>query len=127
MTQDPFDIACLRGIATDADAKRIALAAAMIRMLALTMAREAPQLRDEALQIVDHARQLYHAMPTRNSIAAVLESFPGTGPAVGDRHNMARRDELVEALWQHFQVGQSTAPRPPVARDERGPGRASPT
>ena len=107
MTQDRFDIACLRGIATDADSKRIALSAAMIRMLALTMAREAPQLREEALQIVAYTSQLYHAIPTRVSIAAVLDSVsPQLRSAADERHGPSKRAEIVEALWKHFQVGK---------------------
>lgn len=107
MEQEQFDIACLRGLATDADARRIALSAAMIKVLAFAIARQSPELREDALEIVGHVTQLYRVMPTRSSIRSVLDahlSRPDPQGRNGPRSERSR-EEVVEALWRHFQTG----------------------
>lgn len=110
MAQDPFDITCLRSVATDPDAQRVALSVAMIKVLALSMARQAPALREDALQIVDHARKLYAVLPTRGSIGSLVDGYSERGRPGGPKSTAPSRDAFVEALWRHFQDGKSAKP-----------------
>ena len=111
MVQDPFDITCLRSVATDPDARRIALSVAMIKVLALSMARQAPDLKEEALQIIDHARKLYAILPTRESLEMLVDGYSGGRPGLS-RSTARSREAFVEALWRHFQDGQTASLHP---------------
>lgn len=107
MAQNSFELTALKALTTDPGAKRIVLIAAMIKVLALSMARQAPELREDALRIVDYVGKLYEAMPTRASIAAVVEAYEArAAPRSSASPARWRRDDLVEALWEHFQAGK---------------------
>lgn len=101
---DHFDIACLRGIATDPSARRLALAAALIKLHALSIARTAPEMREEALRIVAYSRQLFRTLPTRESIEDIIDRF--VAPTTSSRAGRRSREQLVEALWEHLQIGK---------------------
>lgn len=96
---DGFDVACLRGIRTDPQARRHALAAAMIKLHALTIARELPRFRSEALEIVAYAQQLHAEQPTRDAVAALVRAHLA-------RPNPGRTDDLVDALWTLITTGR---------------------
>lgn len=100
-SQDRFDIACLRHIATDADARQASLAAAMIKLHALTIARNAPAQRDEALEIIRYSQKLYAAVPTKGSLAKVLEGHP-----VSARLGRGAQADLVDAIWDFLRCGE---------------------
>lgn len=101
MSQEQFDIACLRHIAADPEAQRVSLAAAMIKLHALSIARSAPALRSEALEIVRYSEQLYAGLPDRGSLARVVEDHPASSRLRG----WALAD-LVDAIWDHVRRGR---------------------
>ena len=105
MTQgapDRFDIDCLRHVVADPEVQRVSLAAAMIKVHALSIARSAPLQRDEALAIVGYLDTLYAGLPDRRSIRRLLEEHPrSTLPS--DR----AKDDLAEALWSLFRRGRN--------------------
>lgn len=102
MSQDRFDVDCLRHIATDPDAERISLAAAMIKLHALAIARNAPGFREDALEIVRYSRELYAGLPDKRAIAKVLDGHPASG-RLGPR--MA--EDLVDTIWDLFRRGRA--------------------
>lgn len=102
LTQDEFDIACLRHIATDAEVRRISLAAAMIKLHALAIARAKPALREEALEIVGYLEQLYAGLPSRQSLRRIVEEQPASA-----RIPAHALDGFVEAIWRHFSDGRA--------------------
>lgn len=104
--QDRFDIACLRGIKTDAHARRHALAAAMIKLHALSIARELPRFRDEALEIVDYAQQLYAERLTREAVADVVRAHLARSPLRSTSAEAGRVEDLIDALWTLISTGR---------------------
>ena len=107
MGQDQFDIECLRGVATDAGAKRHALAAAMIKLRALSIARELPRFRDEALEIVGYAQQLYAERTTRDAIGEIVRThLARSAQRQRGGMNSDQVEDLVEALWTRISTGR---------------------
>jgi len=104
-SQNRFDIDCLRHIATDPDAQRASLAAAMIKMHALSIGRSAPELRAQSLEIVKYSEQLYAGIPDRMSLARIVEDHPAT---MGLKSRAV--EDLVDAIWNHLRRGR-TSPR----------------
>lgn len=105
VAQERFDIACLRGIATDVHARRQALAAAMIKLHALSIAREVPRFRCEALEIVKYAQQLYAERLTRDAVAEIVRGHLAEGQLrapVG----AGRINDLTDALWALISTGR---------------------
>lgn len=101
LSQDQFDIDCLRHIATDAEAQRVSLAAAMIKLHALAIARNAPEQRADALEIVKYSKQLYEGYPDRVSLAKVLGDHPASS-----RLGRETQRHLVDAIWDHLRRGR---------------------
>lgn len=102
LSQDQFDIACLRHIVADPEARRASLAAAMIKLHALAIARSTPDLREEALEIVKYSERLYFGLPDRASLARVICEHPASARLRGQAIN-----DLVEAVWDHLRRGKS--------------------
>jgi hypothetical protein len=103
-TPTQFDIDCLRHVAADAEARRVSLAAAMIKLHALSIARSTPALRDEALEIVRYAAQLYAGLPDRAALAQIVEEHMSR--PVTPRGRSAAAEALAEAVWNHFRCGR---------------------
>lgn len=101
-SQNQFDIDCLRQIAADPDAQRVSLAAAMIKMHALAIARTVPELRGDALEIVRYSEQLYAGVPDRDSLARTVEDHPVSTVL----KPWAIRD-LVDSIWNHLRCGRN--------------------
>lgn len=108
VAQDSFDIACLRSIKTDAHARRHALAAAMIKLHALSIARELPRFRNEALEIVEYVQQLYAERLTRDAVSKVVRAHVARAPgrALQAEAGNAQIDDLVEDLWSLISTGR---------------------
>lgn len=102
MSQDRFDVDCLRHIATDAEAERVSLAAAMIKLHALAIARNVPSFREDALEIVRYSRELYAGLPDKRSIAKVLAEHPAS-TRLGPRMS----ENLIDTIWDLFRRGRS--------------------
>ena len=103
MSQEQFDIACLRHIVADPEAQRVSLAAAMIKMRALAIARSTPDLRATALEIARYSEQLYAGIPNRDSLARVVEGHPALS-----RLGSWAVEDLIEAIWNHLREGRSS-------------------
>lgn len=106
VAQERFDIACLRGIATDAHARRHALAAAMIKLHALSIAREIPRFRSEALEIVKYAQQLYSERLTRDAVADIVRAHLGRSHPRTPTIGAGQMEDLTDALWALISTGR---------------------
>lgn len=101
LSQERFDIDCLRHIATDPEAQRVSLAAAMIKLHALAIARNVPSFRDDALEIVRYSQELYAGLPDKGSIAQTFRDHPASyrlGPRA--------LEDLIESIWDLFRRGR---------------------
>lgn len=107
LAQDQFDIDCLRHIVADAETQRVSLAAAMIKVHALAIARSAPGQRGDALEIVRYAEELYPALPNQGAVRRIVDDHLAE-MASHPRSRMAAAG-LAEDIWKLFQRGRADA------------------
>ena len=107
MDEGAFDLMCLKALKVNAESRRIALAAASIVVHAHAIAREVPSRADDARRIVELARELYAATPSRRDLADMVEDcLAETVPGLaGGRRAEAARERLVDRIWRLFHDG----------------------
>lgn len=103
--RDRFDIDCLRHIVADAETQRVSLAAAMIKVHALAIARSAPPQREDALEIVRYAEQLYAGLPKKGAVTRIVEHHLG-GAASRPASRIAAA-ALADEIWELFRRGRA--------------------
>lgn len=114
MDEGAFDLMCLKALKVNAESQRIALAAASIVVHAHAIAREAPGRAEDARRIVELARELYAATPSRQDLADMVEeclaeTAPASAPGIAARRRAeAARERLVDRIWRLFHHGVAT-------------------
>jgi hypothetical protein len=99
-----FDIDCLRHVVADPEVARASLSAALIKVRALAIAREQPDQRDRALEIVQRLEDLYPRIPDRAEVGRLIgDHLRGhvTGPSLA-----ALGEAMSDALWHLFRTGR---------------------